>query len=182
VVGIAAGCFNRRIYPPFTRQAPPHQQLVLPLKEAIFSCGGLTPHIVLMTGTKTKLSIRQISILTALDRDTVTRRLQGLHSDPGTKNARMYEAPAALRAVLAPALAPEGTLEQIKVRNETLNARLKEVDLAKKTKDLVPDRAKAYPIRKRNREASSRFAPHFFQIRAPGSFSAGIFVGCRRVL
>jgi len=89
-----------------------------------------------MTGTK--LSIRQISILTALDRDTVTRRLQGLQSEPGTKNARMYEAPAALRAVLAPALAPAGTLEQLKVRNETLNARLKEVDLAKKTKDLVP--------------------------------------------
>jgi hypothetical protein len=82
----------------------------------------------------TKLSIRQISILTALDRDTVTRRLQGLPSEPGTKNARMYEAPAALRAVLAPARAPQGTLEQIKVRNETLNARLKEVDLAKKTK------------------------------------------------
>jgi hypothetical protein len=40
--------------------------------------------------------------------------------------------------VLAPALAPEGTLEQIKVRNETLSARLKEVDLAKKTKDLLP--------------------------------------------
>jgi hypothetical protein len=87
----------------------------------------------------TKLSIRQISVLTALDRDTVTRRLQGLHSEPGAKNARMYEAPAALRAVLAPALAPEGTLEQIKVRNETLSARLKEVDLAKKTKGLLPD-------------------------------------------
>ena len=86
----------------------------------------------------TKLSIRQISILIALDRDTVTRRLQGLRSEPGTKNARMYEAPAALRAVFAPALAPEGTLEQIKVRNETLNARLKEVDLAKKMKGLLP--------------------------------------------
>src|SRR5206468_2187853 len=46
--------------------------------------------------------------------------------------------PAALRAVLAPALAPEGTLEQIKVRNETLNAQLKEVELAKKMKGLVP--------------------------------------------
>ena len=31
--------------------------------------------------TSTKLSIRQISILTALDRDTVTRRLQGLQSE-----------------------------------------------------------------------------------------------------
>jgi hypothetical protein len=51
----------------------------------------------------------------------------------------MYAAPGALRAVLAPALAPEGTLEQIKVRNETLSARLKEVDLAKKTKGLLPD-------------------------------------------
>ena len=90
-----------------------------------------------MTGTK--LSIRQIAVLTALDRDTVTRRLQGLHSEPGAKNARLYEAPAALRAVLAPALAPEGTLEQIKVRNETLNAKLKEVELAKKTKGLLPD-------------------------------------------
>ena len=87
----------------------------------------------------TKLSIRQISVLTALDRDTVTRRLQGLQSEPGAKNARMYEAPAALRAVLAPALAPEGTLEQIKVRNETPSVRLKEVDLAKKTKGLLPD-------------------------------------------
>ena len=53
-----------------------------------------------MTGKK--LSIRQISILTALDRDTVTRRLQGLQSTPGAKNARMFEAPEALRAVLAP--------------------------------------------------------------------------------
>ena len=88
--------------------------------------------------TSTKLSIRQISILTALDRDTVTRRLQGLQSEPGAKNARMYEAPAALRAVLAPGLAPESTLEQIKVRNETLNARLKEVELAKKLKGLIP--------------------------------------------
>ena len=52
---------------------------------------------------------------------------------------RSTEAPAALRAVLAPALAPEGTLEQIKVRNETLNAKLKEVELAKKTKGLLPD-------------------------------------------
>jgi hypothetical protein len=86
----------------------------------------------------TKLSIRQISIVTALDRDTVTRRLQGLQSEPGAKNARMYEAPAALRAVLAPALAPEGTLEQIKVRNETLNAQLKELELAKKTQGLIP--------------------------------------------
>lgn len=87
-----------------------------------------------------KLSIRQISVLTALDRDTVTRRLQGLPSEPGTKNARMYDAPAALRAVLAPALlAPgESTLEQIKVRNETLNAQLKQVELAKKLKGLFP--------------------------------------------
>ena len=91
-----------------------------------------------MTGTK--ISIRQIAVLTALHRDTVTRRLQGLPSEPGAKNARLYEAPAALRAVLAPALAPEGTLEQIKVRNETLSARLKEVDLAKKTKGLLPDK------------------------------------------
>jgi hypothetical protein len=89
-----------------------------------------------MTGTK--LSIRQISILTALDRDTVTRRLQGLQSEPGAKNARMYEAPAALRAVLAPALAPQGTLKQVKVRNETLNAQLKELELAKKTQGLIP--------------------------------------------
>jgi len=89
-----------------------------------------------MTGTK--VSIRQISILTALDRDTVTRRLQGLQSEAGAKNARLYEAPAALRAVLAPALAPAGTLEQIKVRNETLSAKLKEVDLAKKTQGLIP--------------------------------------------
>ena len=86
-----------------------------------------------------KLSIRQISVLTALDRDTVTRRLQGLPSEPGTKNARMYDSSAALRAVLAPALlAPgESTLEQVKVRTETLNAKLKEVELAKKTKDLI---------------------------------------------
>jgi hypothetical protein len=35
----------------------------------------------------TKLSIRQIAILTALDRDTVTRRLQGLQSDAGAKGA-----------------------------------------------------------------------------------------------
>jgi len=95
------------------------------MKEAIFSCG-FDSHISLMTGTK--VSIRQISILTALDRDTVTRRLQGLQSEAGAKNSRLFEAPAALRAVLAPALAPEGTLEQIKVRNETLNARLKELD------------------------------------------------------
>jgi hypothetical protein len=73
--------------------------------------------------------------LTALDRDTVTCRLQGFQSEPGAKNARKYEAPAALRAVLAPALAPEGTLEQIKVRNETLNAQLKELELAKKMRD-----------------------------------------------
>src|SRR5438874_10839496 len=89
-----------------------------------------------MSNTKL-LSIRRISILTAIDRDTVTRRLQGLPSEPGAKNARMYEAPAALRAVLAPALAPEGTLEQIKVRNETLNAQLKELDLAKKMQVLI---------------------------------------------
>ena len=53
----------------------------------------------------------------------------------------MYQdAPAALRAVLAPALlAPgESTLEQIKVRNETLNAQLKHVELAKKLKGLIP--------------------------------------------
>jgi hypothetical protein len=42
-----------------------------------FSCG-LTPHVLLMMTTRRKLSIRQISILTALDRDTVIRRLQGL--------------------------------------------------------------------------------------------------------
>jgi len=106
------------------------------MKEAI-SVAGLTPDILLMA-TDTKLSIRQISILTALDRDTVTRRLQGLQSEPGAKNARMYEAPAALRAVLAPALAPLGTLEQIKVRNETLNAQLKELELAKKMQGLIP--------------------------------------------
>lgn len=87
-----------------------------------------------------KLSIRQISVLTALDRDTVTRRLQGLPSEAGTKNARMYDSPAALRAVLAPALlAPgESTLEQIKVRTETLNAQLKEIDIQKKLKGLLP--------------------------------------------
>jgi hypothetical protein len=106
------------------------------MKEAIFSCGFDSPCIANVTGTK--LSIRQISILTALDRDTVTRRLQGLQSEPGAKNARMYKAPAALRAVLAPVLAPEGTLEQIKVRNETLNAQLKELELAKKTQGLIP--------------------------------------------
>ena len=85
----------------------------------------------------TKLSIRQISVLTALDRDTVTRRLHGLPSELGAKNARMYDAPVALRAVLAPA-SGESTLEQIKLRTETLNAQLKEVELAKKTKDLIP--------------------------------------------
>jgi len=95
------------------------------MREAIFSCG-------------TKLSIRQIAILTALDRDTVTRRLQGLPSTPGPKNSRMYHAPAALRAVLAPALAPEGTLEQLKARSEFLNAELKQLELAKRMKDLVP--------------------------------------------
>jgi hypothetical protein len=68
------------------------------MNEAIFSCG-------------TKVSIRQISILTGIDRDVVTRRLQGLPSQPGPKNSRTYHAPAALRAVLAPALAPEGDLE-----------------------------------------------------------------------
>jgi hypothetical protein len=95
------------------------------MNEAIFSCG-------------TKVSIRQISILTALDRDTVTRRLQGLPSEPGPKNSRMYHAPEALRAVLAPALAPEGTLEQLKSRSEFLSAELKQLELAKRMQDLLP--------------------------------------------
>jgi len=95
------------------------------MNEAIFSCG-------------TKVSIRQISILTGIDRDVVTRRLQGLPSEPGAKNARLYDAPAALRAVLAPALAPEGTLEQLKARTEFLNAELKQLELAKKMQDLLP--------------------------------------------
>jgi hypothetical protein len=95
------------------------------MNEAIFSCG-------------TKLSIRQISMLTAVDRDTVTRRLQGLPSEPGAKNARIYDAPAALRAVLAPVLAPEGTLEQLKARSEFLSAELKQLTLAQRMQDLVP--------------------------------------------
>jgi hypothetical protein len=86
----------------------------------------------------TKLSIRQISILTAVDRDTVTRRLQGLPSEPGAKNSRIYDAPAALRAVLAPVLAPEGTLEQLKARSEFLSAELKQLTLAQRMQDLVP--------------------------------------------
>jgi hypothetical protein len=86
----------------------------------------------------TKISIRQISVLTALDRDTVTRRLQGLPSEPGGKNARLYDAPAALRAVLAPVLAPEGTLEQLKARSEFLSAELKQLTLAQRMEHLVP--------------------------------------------
>jgi hypothetical protein len=66
----------------------------------------------------------------------VVRRLSW--SDSGKKrgtttNARLYEAPAALRAVLAPA-SGESTLEQIKLQTETLNAELKPVELAKRTK------------------------------------------------
>jgi hypothetical protein len=88
----------------------------------------------------TKLSIRQISVLTGLDRDTVTRRLQGLHREPGAKNARLLRSARGASGRPRPGLkAPEGTLEQIKARNETLSARLKEVDLAKKTKGLPPD-------------------------------------------
>jgi Protein of unknown function (DUF1441) len=95
------------------------------MNEAIFSCG-------------TKVSIRQISILTGIDRDVVTRRLQGLPSEPGPKNSRTYQAPAALRAVLAPALAPEGDLEKLKARTEFLNAELKQIALDKKMQDLLP--------------------------------------------
>jgi hypothetical protein len=86
----------------------------------------------------TNVSIRQISILTAVDRDTVTRRLRGLPSTPGPKNSRMFDAPTALRAVLAPALAPEGDLEKLKARTEHLNAELKQLELAKRTKDYWP--------------------------------------------
>ena len=70
----------------------------------------------------TKLSIRQISVLTALDRDTVTRRLLRLAQWARSKRTPgSYGAPAALRAVLAPALAPEGTLEQSSVLNRYLD-------------------------------------------------------------
>ena len=75
-VRMAAGWFNPCRNLDFTRRVPPHQQHVLRSKEAIFSCG-FDSGISAMTGKK--LSIRQISILTALDRDTVTpvRRFGG---------------------------------------------------------------------------------------------------------
>jgi hypothetical protein len=85
-----------------------------------------------------KVSIRQISILTGIDRDTVTRRLHGLPSESGAKNSRIYLAPAALRAVLAPALAPEGELEKLKARTEHLNAELKQLELAKRSREYLP--------------------------------------------
>ena len=82
------------------------------------------------------VTLHELELLTGTSYQVLTQLLQSVPFTRGKNRAHIYNSVDALRAIYT-ARRPT-TLEEAKLRNETLNASLKEIELAKKTKDFVP--------------------------------------------
>ena len=91
-----------------------------------------------------RLSIRALSQLTGVDRDSVTRLIQHLPSEPGPKNSRTYDPPTALRAILGGNTAggggggAAGSLESARTEQALSAARLNKVREETLRKERMP--------------------------------------------
>lgn len=82
------------------------------------------------------VSLHELQLLTGTNYQVLKQLLAGVPFTRGPNRAHIFNSVEALRAIYT--VSPT-TLEQMKLRNETLNASLKEVELAKRMKGLLPD-------------------------------------------
>src|SRR4030095_17069177 len=85
-----------------------------------------------------QVTLHELELLTGTNYQVLKKLLAGVPFTRGANRAHIYNSVDALRAIYT--VERPTTLEAAKLRSETLNAQLKEVDLAKKTKDLIPAR------------------------------------------
>jgi len=83
------------------------------------------------------VTLHELGQLTGTNYHVLKELLASVPFTPGPNRAHIYNSVEALRAIYT--TRPPTTLEDAKLRSELLNAQLKEVELAKKTKGLVPD-------------------------------------------
>jgi hypothetical protein len=82
------------------------------------------------------VSLHELQLLTGTNYQVLKQLLAGVPFTRGPNRAHIFNSVEALRAIYT--VSPT-TLDQMKLRNETLTTSLKEVELAKKTKGLLPD-------------------------------------------
>jgi len=82
------------------------------------------------------VTLHELGQLTGTNYHVLKELLASVPFTPGPNRAHIYNSVEAIRAIYT--TRPPTTLEDAKLRSELLNAQLKEVELAKKTKDLIP--------------------------------------------
>ena len=79
--------------------------LIQRLRWAIFQTSELVqippPYSTTTTGQIMKVSVSKLSEISGLDRRVVTKRLDGLSSEPGPNNAKLFDSAEAIRALYA---------------------------------------------------------------------------------
>lgn len=83
------------------------------------------------------VSLHELELLTGTNYQVLKQLLAGVPFERGPNRAHVFNSVEALRAIYT--VSRPTTLDEAKLRNETLNAKLKEVELAKKMKGLLPD-------------------------------------------
>lgn len=83
-----------------------------------------------------KVSLHELELLTGTNYQVLKKVLAAVPFTRGANRAHIYNSVDALRAIYTERRPT--TLEEMKLQTETLNAKLKAVELAKRTKDLVP--------------------------------------------
>jgi len=81
------------------------------------------------------ITLHELQLLTGTNYQVLKKLLAPVSFTRGPNRAHIYNSVEALRAIY---LVAPTTLEEAKLRNEMLNARLKELTLAQKTKDSYP--------------------------------------------
>ena len=83
------------------------------------------------------VSLHELELLTGTNYQVLKQLLTGVPFERGPNRAHVFNSVEALRAIYT--VSRPTTVDEAKLRNETLNAKLKEVELAKKMKGLLPD-------------------------------------------
>jgi hypothetical protein len=83
------------------------------------------------------VTLHELELLTGTSYQVLKELLAPVPFTRGANRAHIYNSVEALRAIYT--TRPPTTLEDAKLRNEMLNAQLKSVELAKRTKNLLPD-------------------------------------------
>ena len=82
------------------------------------------------------VTLHELGQLTGTNYHVLKELLASVPFTPGPNRAHIYNSVEALGAIYT--VSRPTTLEDMKLRNETLNASLKTIELAKKTKNFVP--------------------------------------------